>query len=133
MAAQGRKHVHGKAGVRFRAGYTSSKQRNILRNNVTELVKNEKVIVTTSCVAGLVKEASNLITLAKRGDLHARRQAAAVLRHYPIDSEGTLPLDKLFNDLAKRFEKVNGGYVRVLKVAPRKGDNAPLRLITWTK
>lgn len=133
MAAQGRKNVHGKTGVRFRAGYTSSKQRNILRNNVTELVKNEKIIVTTSCVPGIVKEASNLITLAKRGDLHARRQAAAVLRHYPIDEEGTLPLDKLFNDLAKRFENVNGGYVRVLKVAPRKGDNAPLRLITWTK
>jgi large subunit ribosomal protein L17 len=133
MAAQGRKNVHGKAGVRFKAAYTTGKRRNLLRNVVTELVKNEKVTVTYSVVAPLVKEASNLITLAKRGDLHARRQAASVLRAYTVDEKGTLALEKLFNDLGKRFEGVNGGYVRVLKMQPRKGDNAELRLITWSK
>lgn len=132
MAAQGRKNVHGKAGVRFKAGYTSGKKRNLLRNVVTELIIHEKVVVTTSVVAPLVKEASNLITLAKRGDLHARRLAASVVRPYKI-GEDEIALDKLFNELGKRFEKVDGGYVRVLKLAPRKGDNAELRLITWSK
>lgn len=132
MAAQGRKNVHGKTGVRFKAGYTSAKYNNMLRNVVTELVVYEKVTVTTGVSQNLVKKASHLITLAKRGDLHARRQAASILRNYKID-ENTLALDKLFNDLAKRFEGVNGGYVRVLKLQPRKGDGAEQRLVTWSK
>ena len=119
MAAQGRKNVHGKTGVRFKAGYTSAKYNNMLRNVVTELVVYEKVTVTTGVSQNLVKKASHLITLAKRGDLHARRQAASILRNYKVD-ENTLALDKLFNDLGKRFEGVNGGYVKVLKLEPRK-------------
>ena len=51
---------------------------------------------------------------------------------YKID-ENTLALDKLFNDLGKRFEGVNGGYVKVLKLAPRKGDGAEQRLVIWSK
>ena len=132
MAAQGRKNVHGKTGVRFKAGYTSAKYNNRLRNVVTELVVYEKVTVTTGVSQNLVKKASHLITLAKRGDLHARRQAASILRNYKID-ENTLALDKLFNDLGKRFEGVNGGYVKVLKLAPRKGDGAEQRLVIWSK
>ncbi|MDY0100752.1 MAG: L17 family ribosomal protein, partial [Bacilli bacterium] len=80
MAAQGRKNVRGKTGVRFKAAYTTSKRKNMLRNVVTELVIHEKVIVTTSVVSDLKKLADHLITLAKRGDLHARRQAASILR-----------------------------------------------------
>ena len=132
MAAQGRKNVHGKTGVRFKAGYTSAKYNNMLRNVVTELVVYEKVTVTTGVSQNLVKKASHLITLAKRGDLHARRQAASILRNYKID-ENTLALDKLFNDLGKRFEGVNGGYVKVLKLASRKGDGAEQRLVIWSK
>lgn len=132
MAAQGRKSVHGKAGVRFKAGYTSSKYKNMLRNVVTELVVREKVSVTTGVSQQLVKTASHLITLAKRGDLHARRQAASILRSYHVD-EKTLALDKLFTDLATRFKDVNGGYVRVLKLQPRKGDGAEVRLVMWSK
>lgn len=134
MAAQGRKNVHGKTGVRFKAGYTSSKKKNLLRNVVTELVVNEKVTITTSVLHPLVKTASHLITLAKKGDLHSRRQAASILRNYVVDSEkDTIALDKLFNELVKRFEGVNGGYVRVLKLQNRKGDNAEIRLVTWSK
>ena len=134
MASQGRKNVHGKAGVRFKAAYNSAKKKNLLRNVVTELVVNEKVSVTTSVVDPLIKVASNLINLAKRGDLHARRQAASILRAYVVDKEkGTLALDKLFNETVKKFEGVNGGYVRVLKLKNRKGDNAEVRLVTWSK
>lgn len=134
MAAQGRKNVHGKTGVRFKAGYTSSKKKNLLRNVATELVVFEKVTVTTSVAKVLIKTADHLITLAKRGDLHARRQASAILRPYVVNAEsGDIALDKLFNELGKKFEGVEGGYARVLKVANRKGDNAEMRLITWSK
>ena len=132
MATIGRKNVHGKGGVRFKTGFTSSKHKNLLRNVLTDLVVYEKVSVTTSVVKDLVKKASHLITLAKRGDLHARRQAISLLRNKMVD-EKTSAVDKLFNDLVKRFEGVNGGYVRVLKLAPRKGDGAEVRLVTWSK
>lgn len=132
MATIGRKNVHGKGGVRFKTGFTSSKHKNLLRNVLTDLVVYEKVSVTTSVVKDLVKKASHLITLAKRGDLHARRQAISLLRNKMVD-EKTSAVDKLFNDLVKRFDNVNGGYVRVLKLAPRKGDGAEVRLVTWSK
>lgn len=132
MATIGRKNVHGKGGVRFKTGFTSSKHKNLLRNVLTDLVVYEKVSVTTSVVKDLVKKASHLITLAKRGDLHARRQAISLLRNKMVD-EKTSAVDKLFNNLVKRFEGVNGGYVRVLKLAPRKGDGAEVRLVTWSK
>ncbi len=132
MATIGRKNVHGKGGVRFKTGFTSSKHKNLLRNVLTDLVVYEKVSVTTSVVKDLVQKASHLITLAKRGDLHARRQAISLLRNKMVD-EKTSAVDKLFNDLVKRFDGVNGGYVRVLKLAPRKGDGAEVRLVTWSK
>ena len=132
MATIGRKNVHGKGGVRFKTGFTSSKHKNLLRNVLTDLVVYEKVSVTTSVVKDLVKKASHLITLAKRGDLHARRQAISLLRNKMVD-EKTSAVDKLFNDLVKRFDDVNGGYVRVLKLSPRKGDGAEVRLVTWSK
>lgn len=132
MATIGRKNVHGKGGVRFKTGFTSSKHKNLLRNVLTDLVVYEKVSVTTSVVKDLVKKASHLITLAKRGDLHARRQAISLLRNKMVDEKSSA-VDKLFNDLVKRFDGVNGGYVRVLKLAPRKGDGAEVRLVTWSK
>ena len=128
MAAIGRKNVHGKAGVRFKTGFTSSKHKNVL----TDLVVFEHVKVTTSVTKDLVKKASHLISLAKKGDLHSKRQAISLLRNKMVD-EKTSAVDKLFNDLVKRFDGVNGGYVRVLKLAPRKGDGAEVRLVTWSK
>lgn len=134
MAAQGRKNVHGKTGVRFKAGFTSSKHKNLMRNVVTELVVNEKVSVTLSCAKDLIKMADHLVTLGKRGDVHARRQASAILRNYVVNKEtGEVALDKLFSTIAPRFEGVNGGYTRIYKLENRKGDNAPIRLITWSK
>lgn len=132
MAAIGRKNVHGKAGVRFKTGFTSSKHKNLLRNVLTDLVVFEHVKVTTSVTKDLVKKASHLISLAKKGDLHSKRQAISLLRNKMVD-EKTSAVDKLFNDLVKRFDGVNGGYVRVLKLAPRKGDGAEVRLVKWSK
>ncbi len=124
MAAQGRKNVHGKAGVRFNAGYTKSKHENKLRTLVTSLIMEERVTVTSGMVKELKSMADHMVTLAKRGDLHARRQAASVLRSKEA-------LDKLFSVLGPRFASRNGGYTRGLKAGFRRGDNAQLVMVSF--
>ncbi len=125
MAAQGRKNVHGKAGVRFKAGYTASKNKMMLRNVVTSLVLNEEVKVTSGVVKELKSLADHLVTLAKRNTLHTRRQAASVL----MDEEA---VKKLFNELGPRFASRNGGYTKALKLGFRKGDSAEVCLVRWS-
>lgn len=126
MAAQGRKNVHGKAGVRFKAGYTKSKHENKLRTLVTDLIKYERITVTSGMVKELKSLADHMVTLGKRGDLHARRQAAAVLK-----SEEAL--SKLFAELASRYASRNGGYTRAIKVGVRLGDNAQKVMVEFVK
>lgn len=126
MAAQGRKNVHGKTGVRFKAAYTKQKYENMLRNVVTDLVTYDRVTVTSGVAKDLKSLADHLVTLAKRGDLHARRQAAAVLRNEAA-------LNKLFGEVAKSFEKRNGGYTRALKAGNRLGDNAQRVIVEFVK
>lgn len=126
MAAQGRKNVHGKTGVRFKAAYTKSKHENKLRNLATTLVNEERVVVTSGMVKELKTLADHLVTLAKRNDLHARRQAAAVLRSGEAVS-------KLFSELGPRFGARNGGYTRALKAGNRRGDNAQLVMVEYLK
>ncbi len=128
----GRKNVHGKGGVRFKTPYTSSKKKAQVRNLVTELIVYEKVTCTKSMTKDVIKEFDHLVTLAKRGDQHSKRLAAAVVKHYNVD-ENTTALDKLFNDLAKQFANRNGGYLRVLKLENRKGDNAPVNMLVYSK
>ncbi len=125
MAAQGRKNVHGKAGVRFKTGYTASKNKMMLRNVVTSLVNNEEVKVTSGVVKELKTLADHLVTLAKRNTLHTRRQAAAVL----MDEAS---LKKLFSELGPRFATRNGGYTKAYKLGARRGDNAEVVLVTWS-
>ena len=125
MAAQGRKNVHGKAGVRFKAGYTAAKNKMMLRNVVTSLVLNEEVKVTSGVVKELKPLADHLVTLAKRNTLHTRRQAAAVL----MDEEA---VKKLFAELGPRFANRQGGYTKALKLGFRKGDSAEVCLVRWS-
>ena len=126
MAAQGRKNVHGKAGVRFKAGYTKSKHENKLRTLATSLVEVERVTVTSGMVKELKSIADHLVTLGKRGDLHARRQAASVLKSKEA-------LAKVFGDLATRYASRNGGYTRAIKAGVRKGDNAQVVIVEFVK
>ena len=126
MAAQGRKNVHGKAGVRFKAGYTKSKHENKLRTLVTTLVEVERVTVTSGMVKELKSIADHLVTLGKRGDLHARRQAASVLKSKEA-------LAKVFGELASRYAPRNGGYTRAIKAGVRKGDNAQVVIVEFVK
>ncbi|MBO5528917.1 MAG: 50S ribosomal protein L17 [Bacilli bacterium] len=125
MAAQGRKNVHGKTGVRFKTGYTASKNKAMLRNVVTDLVMHEEVKVTSGVTKELKQLADHLITLAKRGDLHARRLAAQTLRSDEA-------LKKLFSELGPRMSGRNGGYTRSFKLGERRGDAAEVTLVRWS-
>ena len=131
MAAQGRKNVHGKTGVRFKAGYTASKNKAMLRNVVSSLIINGEVKVTSGVVKELKTLADHLVTLAKRGDLHARRLAAQTVRNGFVDENGVEALDKLFSEIGPKFASRNGGYTRALKLGARRGDNAEVVLVRW--
>jgi len=126
MAAQGRKNVHGKTGVRFKAAYTKQKRENTLRTLVTDLVVNERITVTSGMVKDLKSLADHMITLGKRGDLHARRQAASVLRSGDA-------VTKLFANLAPQYKDRNGGYTRAIKAGVRVGDNAQKVIVEFVK
>ncbi len=122
-----RKNIHGKRGVKFKAGFTTSKKNNMMRNLVTELIKYEHIEVTEKVAADLKVLADKMITLGKKGDLHARRQAAAVIRDIYVDEQQTQTvLQKLFADVALRYKEREGGYTRALKVEQRLGDNSPM-------
>ena len=133
MPAQGRKNVHGKTGVRFKAAYTKSKYENMLRNVVTDLILHGSVKVTEATGRDIVKEADRLVTLTKKEDvMNAKRQAARFVRN--IENEkGVAALDVLFAEVGPRFASRNGGYTRRLKLGNRRGDDAPIVVVTWVE
>ncbi len=134
MATIGRKNVHGKGGVRFKTGYTASKYKSMLRTAVTDLIVHEEITVTQTVARDLSALADKMVTLGKRGDLHARRLAASTVRDVWADEKNNVTaLQKLFSDIAPRYKDRNGGYTRVLKVANRRGDNAPMAIVTFVK
>ena len=101
MKTQGRKNVHGKGGVRFKAAYTKSKYESMLRTLVTDLIVKESITCTLSTARDLSALADKLVTLGKRGDLHARRLAAAQIRDVWADEKNNVTaLQKLFGTLA---------------------------------
>lgn len=125
-----RKTYHGKMGVRFKAPYTTSKNKSMLRNVVTELIVHGRVEVTLKTAKELVELADEMVTLAKRGDLHARRQAASVIRDVYANNEKTqTALQKLFDEVAPKYTERKGGYARILKTGNRRGDNAPMAIV----
>ena len=132
MKTQGRKNVHGKGGVRFKAAYTTSKDKSMLRNVVTQLIISEKVEVTYKVAKQISPLADRLVTYAKKGDLNSRRLAAAIVRDvYTDKSESQTALQKLFTVIGPRYQERNGGYTRVLKLGNRKGDNTPNCLVSF--
>ena len=131
MAAQGRKNVHGKTGVRFKAAYTKSKYENMLRNVVTDLIIHDSVKVTEAVARDVVKEADRLVTLTKKADvMNAMRMANRFVRNIPAD-DNMSATDKLFKVIGPKMASRNGGYTRRLKLENRKGDDAPIVLVTW--
>jgi large subunit ribosomal protein L17 len=111
---------HRKAGKQL--GRNSSHRRALLRNMVTSLFKYGQVVTTDAKAKTLRPVAEKMITLAKRGDLHARRQALA----YLVDKAVT---HKLFDELRDRYLDRQGGYVRIIKKGIRKGDGAPMSIL----
>ncbi len=132
MKTQGRKNVHGKGGVRFKAAYTTSKNKSMLRNVVTQLIITGKVEVTKTTAKQVSAIADRLVTYAKKGDLASRRLAASFVRDvYADKDEKQTALQKLFSDIAPRFKDRNGGYTSILKLGNRKGDDAPICLVRF--
>ncbi|MCR4562948.1 MAG: 50S ribosomal protein L17 [Bacilli bacterium] len=131
MAAQGRKNVHGKTGVRFKAGYTASKNKAMLRNVASELIVHGQVTVTSGVVKDLIKLVDKLVTWAKEDTVAHRRFAARYVRHGIVDENGVEALDKLFKEVGPKFKARNGGYTTKYKLEPRRGDNAQPVIIRW--
>lgn len=103
-------------------GIDQSHRKALFRNLAISLFRHEKIETTDAKAKDLRGVAERLISLGKKGDLHARRIAARQIHDQEI-------LKKLFDDIAKRNENRNGGYTRVLKSRIRKGDCAPLSVI----
>ncbi len=93
-----------------------------MRNMVTSLLEHGRIETTDAKAKALRGLADRMITLGKRGDLHARRQALSIIRSKPVTA-------KLFGDLAERFRDRPGGYTRVVKIGNRVGDAAPISII----
>lgn len=118
-------------------GCDSAHRKAMLRALTTQLIMNERIETTETRGKEIRKTVEKMITLGKRGDLSARRQAAAYVRNEIADiyeeKDGLVvktALQKLFSDVAPRYKDRNGGYTRMYKLAmPRKGDAAPMVII----
>ena len=99
-------------------GRDNKHRRSMLATMTKQVVMNEAITTTDTRAKEVRKFVEKMITYGKKGDLVARRKALAFLHN---DTE---VVDKIFNDLAKRYENRNGGYTQILKVAERRGDNS---------
>ena len=105
-----------------RLGRTSSHRLAMMRNMVTSLIEHERIETTSAKAKELRQEAEKMITLAKKGDLHARRQALAFIRDKDV-------VYKLFEEIKNRYLDRNGGYTKISKLRYRLGDAAPISVI----
>jgi large subunit ribosomal protein L17 len=105
-----------------RLGGSPAHEKLMLANLATSLFKHGRIQTTETKAKRLRPLAEQLITKAKRGDLHARRQALSVVRDKDV-------VFQLFDQIAPRFANRPGGYTRIVKTGPRKGDNAPMAII----
>lgn len=113
---------HGKAHRKL--GRTTAHRTAMFANMSASLIKHEQIVTTLPKAKELRPFVEKLVTLAKRGDLHARRQAISQVRD--VEQVG-----KLFGVLGPRYAERPGGYIRVLKAGYRYGDNAPLAVIEF--
>ena len=111
---------HGKAHRKLNR--TASHRKEMFANMAAALIEHEQIVTTLPKAKEMRSVADKLITLGKRGDLHARRQAIAQIRD-------VAQVKKLFDVLGPRYKERNGGYTRVLKAGFRYGDNAPMAVI----
>ena len=117
-------------------GRTSSQRKALLRDLTTDLIVHESIQTTEARAKELRSVVEKMITLGKRGDLHARRQAAQFMRRELVtitNEEGEdveiFAIQKLFDNVAPRYAERQGGYTRIMKMGPRRGDGAPVVVI----
>jgi large subunit ribosomal protein L17 len=113
---------HGKAGRKLNR--TASHRKAMFANMAASLIEHEQVVTTLPKAKEIRPIVEKLVTLGKRGDLHARRQAISQIRDVAVVS-------KLFDAIASRYATRNGGYLRIMKAGFRQGDNAPLAVIEF--
>ena len=113
---------HGKAGRKL--GRTTSHRTAMFANMAASLIEHEQIVTTLPKAKELRPIVEKLVTLAKRGDLHARRLAISRIRNEAM-------VRKLFETIGPRYQERNGGYTRVLKAGFRYGDNAPVAVIEF--
>lgn len=111
-------------------GVDHSHRKAMLRNLATSLVMHGSITTTQHRALELRSVADKLVTLAKRNDLHARRQAAQILFNVK-DAEGKTALQKLFSEIGPKYTERNGGYTRVTKTVKRRGDAAEMAVIEF--
>lgn len=111
---------HRKTGRRL--GRTSSHREAMVRNMVTSLFEHERIVTTTPKAKEVRKVADKMITLAKRGDLHAKRQALSFIRSRDV-------VAKLFGEIQEQLSDRNGGYTRIIQTGNRRGDCAPMAIL----
>lgn len=115
-------------------GRTADHRKAMFRNLATSMIVKGQVETTEMKAKELRSVVDELITLAKRGDLHARRQAASFVHDVVADeTTGQTALQKLFTEIGPAFAERNGGYTRVVKTRNRRGDNAPMAIIELVK
>lgn len=113
---------HGKSGRKLNR--TSSHRKAMFANMAASLIEHEQIVTTLPKAKELRPIVEKLVTLGKRGDLHARRQAIAAIRDEKL-------VKRLFDTIAPRYAARNGGYTRVLKAGFRHGDSAPMAVIEF--
>lgn len=117
------------AGYR-RLGRTSDQRKALLRDLVTDLIINGRIETTEMKAKELRKLADKMVTLGKKNTLASRRQAAQLIRFEQADEKQNA-LQKLFNEIAPKYAKRNGGYTRIYKLGKRQGDAAEMAIIEF--
>ncbi|MCC0035415.1 MAG: 50S ribosomal protein L17 [Hoeflea sp.] len=113
---------HGNSGRKLNR--TSSHRKAMFANMAASLIEHEQIVTTLPKAKEIRPIVEKLVTLGKRGDLHARRQAISQIR----DNEA---VRKLFDAIATRYATRNGGYIRIMKAGFRTGDNAPMAVVEF--
>jgi large subunit ribosomal protein L17 len=111
---------HRKAGRKL--GRTTEHRKAMLRNMVTSLFEHERIVTTVPKAKEARRVADKMISLAKRGDLHARRQAAAFIQSREV-------VAKLFDSIGAQYSERQGGYTRIIQTGTRLGDAAPMAIL----
>ena len=115
-------------------GRKADHRKALLRNMATSVIAYGQIETTEMKAKELRTVVDELITLAKRGDLHARRQAASYVRDVVVnEATGQTALQQLFDEIGPAYKDRNGGYTRVIKTRVRRGDAAPMAIIELVK